>query len=85
MPLPSRIRVFRTSALVALAAAVLAFPFIGIMEFFRSNVSSEPLPKMILVVVPLLMASVTFAATLIGCVLYNWIRRVTHAPSTRDA
>ena len=85
MPLPARVRVLRTSAIVGLTAAVLAFPFIGIMEFFRSNVSSEPLPKMILVVVPLLMAGVTFAATFVGCLLYNRIRRVFSAQSPRDA
>jgi len=60
-----------------MAAAISAFPFIGIMEFFRANVSSEPLPKLILVVVPLLMGIVTFTVTLIGCVLYNSIKKVT--------
>jgi ABC-type polysaccharide/polyol phosphate export permease len=85
MPLPTRIRVLRTSALVALAAGVLAFPFIGIMEFFRSNVSSEPLPKMILVVVPLLMGGVTFVVTLVGCLVYNGLRKRFSGPSTRDA
>nr|AGY30838.1 hypothetical protein [uncultured bacterium] len=77
MHTPHRIRVLRTSALVALTAIVLAFPFIGIMEFFRANVSSEPLPKFILVVVPLLMGSVAFAVAVIGCVIYNSIRKVT--------
>jgi hypothetical protein len=75
MSFPNRVRVLKTSALVGFVAWGFGFPFIGIMEYFRSNVSSDPLPKMILVVVPLLLGSACFVTTLIFCVLYNGLRK----------
>jgi hypothetical protein len=80
---PARLRVLRTSSLVGLAAGAMSFPFIGIMEFFRSNVTSEPIPGMILVAVPLLMTSVSFMATAAACLAYNGGRRLFRRRSAK--